>query len=193
MIIVVTPYEVLNYQHHQRLLLIEPYIDGVILRSPTDRKSLKGWIESLIYKGFPKRKIIMHSDVECAEALNIRRIHFREYEWPSELNVEVWEVSMSVHSESAIEYAKLQGAKFGLYGHLFMTQSKPNQLPRTADEIAQALNRDLPLVAIGGINSTTIAEVSPKFSGIAMIDSAFHQKRQSFDAIVKQWRSKGGD
>ncbi|MCD8904544.1 thiamine phosphate synthase [Staphylococcus chromogenes] len=193
MIIAVTPYELLHRHHQQRLILIEPYIDGVILRTPTESDDLKIWVTTLINKGFPKSKIIIHSNVQCAEQLGIRRIHFREYEWPTAFRVEEWEVSMSVHSEKGIEFAKAQGAKFGLYGHLFNTSSKPNQPPRTVSEVRQALNCHFPLVAIGGINDTTVAEIPSKFSGIAMIGSVFHQNLDEFKYIVQQWHEKGGE
>lgn len=43
MLIVITPFEILNKNHHERLLRMAPYIDGVLLRTPMPEKDLIGW------------------------------------------------------------------------------------------------------------------------------------------------------
>ncbi|MDP4448880.1 thiamine phosphate synthase [Staphylococcus hyicus] len=190
MLIVITPFEILNKNHHERLLRMAPYIDGVLLRTPMPEKDLIGWIEHVIAQGFPKEKLIIHSNTTLAQILNVKRIHFREFQIPNDFSPLGWHVSMSVHSEKAIHYAIKRGVAWGLYGHLFQSDSKPGLSPRTKKEVVNALHTPLPLVAVGGIDSTTVVNVPHHFIGIAMIRAAFHQDLSHIINIANQWLTR---
>ena len=190
MIIVVTPYEILTQTHIDRLLEIEDYIDGVILRTPTDRHMLVDWIDRLLREGFPRSKVIVHTDVTLAERFKIQRLHFREGDataYVLKAQKPSYQVSMSVHSTEAIATARDRQLDFGIYGHLFMSASKPGQAPRTDVDIQQALSQHWPLVAIGGIDVASVKAVVPRFSGIACIQSAFAPSTSTFKEMVQQW------
>lgn len=187
MIIAVTPYEILNDRHIDRLVAIEPCINGVILRVPMSYPSLKKWLERLIDKGFSKQKVIIHTNILLAQEMGVKRIHFSEHQLPKQLDMAHWEVSMSVHSQEVIHKIKHTGVRWGLFGHLYMSRSKPGKAPRTYKEVNDALREDFPLVGIGGINVETIAHVPKAFQGVAMIDGAFNQDVKAFFKIVKQW------
>lgn len=192
MLIVITPFEILNEQHQQCLLHRASFIDGVILRTPMSDPALKLWIQMLLNQGFPKHKLIIHTRVALAQEFDIKRIHFREYDIPAHFNTKAWQVSTSVHSPKAIRYALDKGAIWGLYGHLFQTESKHGLRPRTKAEVRHVLAQSLPLVAVGGINATTIANVSHQFIGIAMIRGAFNQKVSHVKQVRSIWMKGGG-
>ncbi|KIX90670.1 hypothetical protein TP70_05995 [Staphylococcus microti] len=191
MIVVVTPYERLTQTHIDKLLDIETYIDGVILRTPTEQDMLVNWIETLLRAGFPKSKVIVHTDVTLAERMGIQQLHFREGDMTAfalKAQKPSYQVSMSAHSVESIVTARDRQLDFGVYGHLFMSASKPGQAPRTKDAIQQALSQHWPLVAIGGIDVASVKEVAPQFSGIACIQSAFATSTSTFKEMVQHWQ-----
>ncbi|UEX89818.1 thiamine phosphate synthase [Staphylococcus ratti] len=187
MIIAVTPYEILNDRHIDRLVKIEPWINGVIIRVPMSHESLKKWLGILMDKGFPKQKVIIHTNILLAQEMGMKRIHFSEYQLPKQLDMAYWEVSMSIHSQEMIRKIKQTGVRWGLFGHLYMSRSKPGKAPRTFKEVNDALREDFPLVGIGGINVETIAHVPKAFQGVAMIDGAFNQDVKGFLKMVQKW------
>lgn len=69
-------------------------------------------------------------------------------------------VGMSVHSlEEAIEASAL-GADYVTFGHVFSSQSHPDQPGRGLDALAAIVERlDIPVLAIGGIDHANIADV----------------------------------
>ncbi|BAS46826.1 thiamine monophosphate synthase [Staphylococcus schleiferi] len=193
MIVVVTPYQKLDHTHIQRLCAIEPEIDGVIFRTPMRKPELEKWILKLRDEGFPKSKMIVHTDVQLADRLGIYRLHFREGDVEAEHIKQKspdYRISMSTHSENSIRYAQAQRFDFVLFGHLFPTPSKPNQPPRSSSEIASVLSIDFPIIAIGGIRLETIQNVPTGFSGIACIGSAFSNEIHQFKQMVTYWRAK---
>ncbi|MGV3274865.1 thiamine phosphate synthase [Staphylococcus sp. 11261D007BR] len=193
MLLAVTPYEPLNHTHQGHLCEIEPLIDGVLLRTPMTQHDIKRWIEEITARGFPKEKLIIHSDIDLALMMHIHRIHFSQYDEKVKsikTTYPQFVVSMSVHNVEAIQYAQQYEVDFGLFGHLFPTPSKPNQSPRTAEEIDHALATTLPLVAIGGINVTTVSNVPTHFSGIACIGALFNRPYNEVQQLSEQWRKR---
>ncbi|MCS4486464.1 thiamine phosphate synthase [Staphylococcus americanisciuri] len=191
MIIVVTPYENLTMKHIERLLCIAPRISGVILRTPMGQEMLAHWIVMLLDTGFPKSKVIVHTDITLAKRLGIRRLHFREGDTTAyrlkDQNPS-YSVSMSVHCMASIIEARKHYLDFGIYGHIFSSASKPGQAPRTIEEQRQALSVQWPLIAIGGIDMATVSDVTSHFAGIACIRSAFETSKETFDVMVQQWQ-----
>ncbi|WP_241521874.1 hypothetical protein [Staphylococcus delphini] len=78
MIIVITPYVVLDDWHIKRLCVIENRIAGVIIRTPMNRHALKQWLIRLLANDFPKSKVIIHTDIALAAELGISNVHFKE-------------------------------------------------------------------------------------------------------------------
>ncbi|UXR69922.1 thiamine phosphate synthase [Staphylococcus sp. IVB6246] len=193
MIIAVTPYDVLTAKHIERLAMIEPQIDGVLLRTPMSKKALAEWIALLRLREFPKSKIIIHSDIKLAKDMGIRQLHFKEGDpiaYQLKAESPEYRISMSVHSISAIIEAKAHHLDFGIYGHVFPSASKQGKTPRTNEEIELAISGSWPLVAIGGVDIKTVEEIHSDFVGIACIRSAFDTSVPVFEEMVQKWHQK---
>ena len=82
-------------------------------------------------------------------------------------------VGISVHSlEEAIE-ADALGADYVTFGHIFSSQSHPDEPGRGLDALAEIVERlDIPVLAIGGIDHSNIGEiVATGCSGASVISA----------------------
>lgn len=193
MIIVITPYVVLDDWHIKRLCVIEKRIVGVIIRTPMNRHALKQWLIRLLVNDFPKSKVIIHTDIALAAELGISNVHFKEGDQRAASLKQAhphYQVSMSTHSAAMVRNAKAQQLDFVLFGHLFRTSSKPDLPPRTQLEMDEVLAIDFPVVALGGITADTVQQISSHFTGIACISSAFGHKLQQFEKMIDNWSLK---
>lgn len=193
MIIVITPYVVLDDWHIKRLCVIENRIAGVIIRTPMNRHALKQWLIRLLANDFPKSKVIIHTDIALAAELGISNVHFKEGDQRGASLKQAhphYQVSMSTHSAAMVRNAKAQQLDFVLFGHLFPTSSKPDLPPRTQLEMDEVLAIDFPVVALGGITADTVQQISSHFTGIACISSAFGHKLQQFEKMIDNWSLK---
>lgn len=193
MIIVITPYVVLDDWHIKRLCVIENRIAGVIIRTPMNRHALKQWLIRLLANDFPKSKVIIHTDIALAAELGISNVHFKEGNQRAASLKQAhphYQVSMSTHSAAMVRNAKAQQLDFVLFGHLFPTSSKPDLPPRTQFEMDEVLAIDFPVVALGGITADTVQQISSHFTGIACISSAFGHKLQQFEKMIDNWSLK---
>lgn len=193
MIIVITPYVVLDDWHIKRLCVIENRIAGVIIRTPMNRHALKQWLIRLLANDFPKSKVIIHTDIALATELGISNVHFKEGDQRAASLKQAhphYQVSMSTHSAAMVRNAKAQQLDFVLFGHLFPTSSKPDLPPRTQLEMDEVLAIDFPVVALGGITADTVQQISSHFTGIACISSAFGHKLQQFEKMIDNWSLK---
>ena len=81
---------------------------------------LSSFLTSLIEKGFPKSKIIIHSDVHLLEQLHLSHIHFREMDEDAfsykSTHPEI-EVSMSTHSIESVKAAYEHDLDY-VFGHI---------------------------------------------------------------------------
>ncbi|PCF47676.1 thiamine phosphate synthase [Staphylococcus delphini] len=193
MIIVITPYVVLDDWHIKRLCVIENRIAGVIIRTPMNRHALKQWLIRLLANDFPKSKVIIHTDIALAAELGISNVHFKEGDQRAASLKQAhphYQVSMSTHSAAMVRNAKAQQLDFVLFGHLFPTSSKPDLPPRTQLEMDEVLAIDFPVVALGGITADTVQQISSHFTGIACMSSAFGHKLQQFEKMIDNWSLK---
>ncbi|UXR45549.1 thiamine phosphate synthase [Staphylococcus simulans] len=167
--VAITPYELTKTTIAQ-YVEIAPVIDCLIVR--TDQATQATDIQRLLDAGFPKAKITAHSNIKLFENFDLKRIHFKEMdERAFEFKNKYPDVcvSMSTHHKDTIQSAKNHHLDFVLFGHLFETGSKPGLPPRTPSEISDALQVDIPIIALGGINENTLSQVPHGFSGIAAI------------------------
>lgn len=104
--IAITKYKDLTNDDVQHFLDISDGIDGLLFRTPMSSSDLSSFLTSLIEKGFPKSKIIIHSDVHLLEQLHLSHIHFREMDEDAfsykSTHPEI-EVSMSTHSIESVK------------------------------------------------------------------------------------------
>ena len=101
-------------------------------------------------------------------------------------------VGISVHSlEEAIE-ADALGADYITFGHVFSSQTHPDEPGRGLDALAEIVARlDIPVLAIGGIDHANIADVAATgCAGVSVIsaiidhDDPGHATRQLIDRAV---------
>nr|WP_275432162.1 thiamine phosphate synthase [Staphylococcus sp. ACRSN] len=173
-------------------LAIESHIDYLIVRTPMTSDELVNWINLLVQYHFPKKKIIIHENIDVLMRCELTAIHFKALN-----NQDLFikqrfphiQVSKSTHTSDAIAEAERRNLDFVLFSHIFETNSKPNCLPRTANEIEAALQYSIPVVALGGINHRTMSDLPSGFKGIAGI-SLFEKNSVPFLERLKEvWKS----
>lgn len=188
--IAITKYKDLTNDDVQHFLDISDGIDGLLFRTPMSSSDLSSFLTSLIEKGFPKSKIIIHSDVHLLEQLHLSHIHFREMDEDAfsykSTHPEI-EVSMSTHSIESVKAAYEHDLDYVFFGHIFKTPSKPNQLPRSKAEIQRVLKIPIPIYAIGGITEKTIPQLPHGFKGICAISFFMNASLQQIELLRKEW------
>ena len=188
--IAITKYKDLTNDDVQHFLDISDGIDGLLFRTPMSSSDLSSFLTSLIEQGFPKSKIIIHSDVHLLEQLHLSHIHFREMDEDAfsykSTHPEI-EVSMSTHSIESVKAAYEHDLDYVFFGHIFKTPSKPNQLPRSKAEIQRVLEIPIPIYAIGGITEKTIPQLPHGFKGICAISFFMNASLQQIELLRKEW------
>ncbi|MGX0915823.1 thiamine phosphate synthase [Staphylococcus hominis] len=188
--IAITKYKDLTNDDVQHFLDISDGIDGLLFRTPMSSSDLSSFLTSLIEKGFPKSKIIIHSDVHLLEQLHLSHIHFREMDEDAfsykSTHPEI-EVSMSTHSIESVKAAYEHDLDYVFFGHIFKTPSKPNHLPRSKAEIQRVLEIPIPIYAIGGITEKTILQLPHGFKGICAISFFMNASLQQIELLRKEW------
>lgn len=189
--IAITKYKDLTNDDVQHFLDISDGIDGLLFRTPMSSSDLSSFLTSLIEKGFPKSKIIIHSDVHLLEQLHLSHIHFREMDEDAfsykSTHPEI-EVSMSTHSIESVKANFYEhDLDYVFFGHIFKTPSKPNQLPRSKAEIQRVLEIPIPIYAIGGITEKTIPQLPHGFKGICAISFFMNASLQQIELLRKEW------
>ena len=188
--IAITKYKDLTNDDLQHFLDISDGIDGLLFRTPMSSSDLSSFLKTLIEKGFPKSKIIIHSDVHLLEQLHLSHIHFREMDEDAfsykSTHPEI-EVSMSTHSIDSVKAAYEHDLDYVFFGHIFKTPSKPNQWPRSKAEIQRVLEIPIPIYAIGGITEKTIPQLPHGFKGICAISFFMNASLQQIELLRKEW------
>ena len=188
--IAITEYKELTNDDLQHFLDISDGIDGLLFRTPMTPSDLSSFLKSLIEQGFPKSKIIIHSDIHLLEQLHLSRIHFREMDDDGinyKYNHPNIEVSMSTHSFDSVKAAYEHDLDYVFFGHIFKTSSKPNQLPRSKAEIQRVIEIPIPIYAIGGITEKTIPQLPQGFKGICAISFFMNASLQQIELLRKEW------
>ena len=192
MFIAITQYKHLTTNdivHYKEIMDIYNYL---ILRTPMQSSDLQQWIEQAIHFGLDKEKLCIHNDIILLERCNLKSIHFSDmhqdsFQYKAKHPNKI--VSMSTHSDSSVAYAESQGFDYVLFGHIFSTSSKPNQPPRTLTEIQSALKYDIDVVALGGINSSSLQHLPKGFSGIAGISLFSLSTKKQLERLIEEWRA----
>ncbi|MCD2137577.1 thiamine phosphate synthase [Salinicoccus halitifaciens] len=190
MFIVITPYRTPDPGDIRHFTAVSPFIDHLMIRTPMPQRETADFLTSLLEAGFPKNKLLIHSDMALLERFDLNGIHFRENDADAfrykQKHPEIT-VSMSTHSARTVEAAEVNGLDFVLFGHIFETASKPARPPRTEREINQALSSDIPVIALGGINERTIHQLPGGFDGIAAISYFMDAAPSEIKALRKGW------
>lgn len=190
--IAITQYKYLNAVEIKQYIEIEQFIDYLIIRTPMETAELIDWIHLLNQSGFPKSKIIIHDNLTVLTRCKLRAIHFKEKDEriaDFKYNHPDIQVSMSTHDTKHIAQAEALQLAFVLYGHIFKTNSKPNKHPRTENEINKALKFNIPIIALGGINTQTLKELPNGFKGIAGISIFAQQNVNEIKQLKEAWET----
>lgn len=157
-------------------------VDAVCIREKhLSAQELALRLASLIKQGVPPDKLILHSVPELASFIPVQGVHFAERDerladfkriHPDKL------AGRSVHSVSAAQKAEADGADYLYFGHVFATASKKNLPGRGLDALHQVTEAvTIPVIAIGGIQNSSILSVRQAgASGVAMISAFFYEK-----------------
>ncbi|QJF26024.1 thiamine phosphate synthase [Mammaliicoccus vitulinus] len=190
--IAVSPYKYLEHIDLDHYISISKEIDLLLLRVPMNRDSLCHSIEYLMDHGFPKNKLMIHSDTSLLELYDLSFIHFRENDAQAFLykqNHAHISVSMSTHSSESIQQAQLHHLDFVFFGHIFESTSKEGYVPRTAEEIKRATSIDIPIFAIGGIDQHSLQFLPKGFQGICAISFFRDSSTKEIDSLRKVWNA----
>lgn len=148
------------------------------------------FITDLLKQGFPKDKMIIHSDIALLEKLNLSCLHMREMDTQAfdykARHPEI-EISMSTHSLQSVTQAYEHHLDYVFYGHIFETPSKPNQTPRSIEEIHQVLQLPISVYAIGGITKETIHDLPHGFAGVCAISFFMNASLTQIEQLRKEW------
>lgn len=174
----------------EHFLNIEEGIDALLFRTTMSKNELKKILIQLMNQGFPKDKIIIHSDTTLLEELNLSRIHFKENDKTAfafkRSHPEI-KVGMSTHGKDTIQTCIKEGLDYVFYGHVFSTPSHPSDAPRSHDEIIDVLNLPIPIYAIGGISERTISQLEHGFDGICAISFFMNASLKEIKELRRKW------
>lgn len=191
LLVAITQYEHLTYAAIVRYQRVMPYIDYLIVRTPMTSTELIEWIQLAITHGIPRSKIAIHSDINVLEQCELSAIHFKEraveietikHKYPDVV------VSMSTHCVDSAEFAMQHHVDYILFGHVFPTNSKPGQAPRSKKEIQAVLKLPIPVIALGGIDEMTAPQLASEFYGIAGINLFVKASPITIKTMSEVWR-----
>ncbi|WP_198162682.1 thiamine phosphate synthase [Halobacillus mangrovi] len=165
-----------------KILLISPYVDGVILREK--QKALPDYlslVNRLIECGLPKEKLYVHRHYSLVKDTGIRNLHLPEKGYSlREVRRTFPHITLgvSVHSLESAHQVEKDGADYVIFGHIYSTNSKKGVAPRGL-ELLQKMTSSLsiPVLAIGGIHSHHMKEVAKAgATGVAVMSGVFGEK-----------------
>lgn len=190
--IAITYYKELSLQDLKHFMTIEPAIDGLLFRTPMSTLALQRFITRLIALGFPKDKIMIHSNLNLLKALNLQCIHFKENDKRAFLIKQQYPeliVGMSTHNIEMVKQCHAYQLDYVFFGHIFSTSSHPGEPPRTNQEIHDVLKIDMPIYAIGGISPSTISQLPTAFDGLCAISFFMTSTVSEIYSLKRKWHS----
>ncbi|WP_102347211.1 thiazole tautomerase TenI [Bacillus sp. Marseille-P3661] len=162
--------------------VIHPFIDALHLREKSMNASeLFKLVNNLISGGVPRSKLYINDRVDVAAATGVNGVQLGYNSLDVSAVKETFprlRVGSSVHSLKEALEKEQQGADFLVFGHIFNTTSKPDLQPRgiaSLRELTDAVS--IPVIAIGGINTTNIANVlQANVQGVAVLSAILEDK-----------------
>lgn len=176
----------------EMMMAIMPYVDFIQLREKSrSSKSLGILIEKLLQNGMPAEKLIINERADIAKAFNIPRTHLTENSLPISRMKDAFpemKFGRSFHSEAVVLQEIIQ-YEYGYLGHVFATREKayaPLGIAALSEcyqnlDVHNGEPETRKLIAIGGINSTTLPQVLPTSGGVAVMSALFPVSDHRFD------------
>ncbi|WP_262405076.1 thiamine phosphate synthase [Mammaliicoccus sciuri] len=98
-------------------------------------------------------------------------------------------VSMSTHSVERVKRAREWSLDFVFFGHVFETRSKHGLKPRSSKEITNAVSIDIPVYAIGGIDTHSIKSLPHGFEGVCAISFFRDRSLREIQLLREEWHT----
>jgi thiazole tautomerase (transcriptional regulator TenI) len=154
---------------------IHPYVTAFHIREKSIHAvELWEYIQTLSTSGVPLSKVIINDRVDVAWAACVGGVQlgFRSLEVQAVKRAfSTLRIGRSVHDVHEAEEMSEQGADYLMYGHIFPTDSKPNQQARGTKALEEVVKRvRIPVIAIGGIQPHHVQQiVATGAAGIAIL------------------------
>ncbi|MCS1350504.1 thiamine phosphate synthase [Mechercharimyces sp. CAU 1602] len=171
---------------------VAPYVDRLQLRLKHQTALLTFQLGArLLETGWKQEQLLINDRIDIARALGCG-VHLPERGMSPPLvrrhSPYVRELGVSVHSLASAHEAQRLGADYVTFGHVYATPSKPGLPARGVDMLRQLVTvLSIPVLAIGGVSITNLAEVAAAgASGVAVI-SAILQQPDIEEAAHRLW------
>lgn len=120
--------------------------------------------------------VILHSYINVAEKLGVKRIHLPLYLMHENIPKKFETIGVSVHSTEEARLAEKLGATYVTAGHIFVTDCKKGLEPRGTDFLRNVVSSvKIPVYGIGGISPDNIGEIQSTGAKGSCIMSEFMQ------------------
>lgn len=146
--------------------------DAVLVRdqegSPRDLIRLAERVRTLA----PQLPLWIHGRLEVALALDAEGLHLPANHLPADRMRAWWPGRLSASAHDGGEAWVHRGADVLIWGHTFVTRSKPGLTPRRTTALNEVQRvASCPILAIGGINSGNVARLAGwGLTGVAVAD-----------------------
>ncbi|RLQ93256.1 thiazole tautomerase TenI [Falsibacillus albus] len=165
-------------QFIQKASMIEPHVDYIHLREKQlSAKELMEAANGLKTIGIPFSKITINDRVDVAQAMGAEGVQLANHSLGADLVKRIFpalRVGRSVHSVDEAVEAEYAGADYVLFGHVFPSNSKRDLPARGLPALEKVVHSlKIPVIAIGGINPSNIAEVKKTGARGAAVMSGF--------------------
>lgn len=118
--------------------------------------------------------VILHSYINIAEKLNVKRIHLPLHLMNGNVSKQFKTVGVSVHSADEAILAEKMGATYVTAGHIFTTDCKKGLEPRGTDFLKKIVSSvKIPVYGIGGISPDNIGKIQSTGANGGCIMSGF--------------------
>ena len=148
----------------EKATAVQTWVDYIHLRNKQGTAlELLSAAKSILAAGVPASKLVINDRVDVALASGAGGIQLA---WHSLNPAEARSLAphlrlgRSVHSPQEAREASRQGADYCLYGHVYLSASKPGQPARGLDLLAETVRGSaIPVIAIGGIGIDNAAQI----------------------------------
>lgn len=181
MFIVITEGNGLPTHELKRMNDVIDMVDFFIIRE----QFTNALIQSL--SSFPKDKLIIHSNRDAAQALNVDRLHLKDRPIDASLTRD-FILSQSIHDINGIHRAHKAGCQFVLYSPIFITSSKPDVTPKGINGLKDIMDQSpLDVVSLGGVNLNTIKQLKGISHHIAVKSFIFNATLQEVELLYERY------
>lgn len=176
---------------------LRPYLTAILLRGKEAAPRQLMRVGQAIQNWAPGLPLIVNDRLDVALALSAQGWHLPALSLDAAVVRPFWpgSVSASVHNEE--ELRRHQQADWLMWGHLFLTRSKPEIPARHWTGLVQVRRQySGPLVGIGGITADNVSQLRPlHLQGVAVADGIWQATNPlaAVKAISKEVRRWSAD